>query len=398
MANIEHVEILRQGVEIWNQWRDEHRAIQPDLHGLNLKGVDLSGANLREVNLLEANLQGADLRWTDLIKANLFECDLTGAQLFSADLTRANFVRANLFRANLCRARLHNANLSRANLTRANLEEADLSKAILFRARLIGSNLRRANLQDANLSEVDLSGAFIDETTRLRGAKDVLAGINGIYSFSTDSAALMSSTPRGDSMLGPHPESVLQSLTRARRYHGFSFALAFISLMLLITNPPELSIYTFGSIRTPIERYTLFALMFTAGVLSYVKSFMEDALEGTRYLRDRESAVKVGRFPWSLSRFAGQRWDRRLTSLLVRSVMALHPVVYLFFPRVSVPWYEWVLGALILLFSGWILVISQKFQKPILFDTMTELHRKSDIKVLSSKLDVLIELLRKRRL
>jgi hypothetical protein len=398
MANIEHVEILKQGVEIWNLWRDEHRSVQPDLHGLNLRGIDLSGANLREVNLLEANLQGADLRWSDLIKANLFECDLSGAQLFSADLTRANFVRANLFRANLCRARLHNANLSRANLSRANLEEADMSKAILFRARLIGSNLRSANLTDANLSEVDLSGAIIDETTRLRGAQDVLAGINGIYSFSTDSAALMSSTPRGDSMLGPHPEAVLQSLTRARRYHGFSMGLAFLSLILLVTNPPELSIYTFGNIRTPIERYTFFALLFTAGMLLYAKAFLEDALEGTRYLRDRESAVQVGRFPWTLSRFAGQRWDRRATSLFARAVMAFHPVVYLFFPRVTVAWYEWILGAVIVAFCGWMFVLSQRFQKPILFDTMTELHRKSDLKILSSKLDVLIDLLKKRRL
>ncbi len=31
MANTEHLDILRQGVEAWNQWRQTHRDISPDL-------------------------------------------------------------------------------------------------------------------------------------------------------------------------------------------------------------------------------------------------------------------------------------------------------------------------------------------------------------------------------
>ncbi len=51
MANPEHLEILKQGVEQWNKWRKEHPEVRPDL----------SGADLCRANLSEADLSGADL-------------------------------------------------------------------------------------------------------------------------------------------------------------------------------------------------------------------------------------------------------------------------------------------------------------------------------------------------
>ena len=42
MANPEHLEILKQGVEQWNKWREEHPDVRPDLHD-----ADLYGANSR---------------------------------------------------------------------------------------------------------------------------------------------------------------------------------------------------------------------------------------------------------------------------------------------------------------------------------------------------------------
>jgi uncharacterized protein YjbI with pentapeptide repeats len=43
--------MLREGVGVWNQWREEH----PD-GGLDFIEPDLSGANLIDANLAEANL------------------------------------------------------------------------------------------------------------------------------------------------------------------------------------------------------------------------------------------------------------------------------------------------------------------------------------------------------
>ena len=46
MTNQEHLDILKQGVEVWNQWREEHPDIQPDLSEANLNGAILNRADL----------------------------------------------------------------------------------------------------------------------------------------------------------------------------------------------------------------------------------------------------------------------------------------------------------------------------------------------------------------
>ena len=124
MANEEHVEILRQGVEVWNELREDNPTFQPNLAGANLGEMDLSHANLRKANLSNANLSGANLSG-----ANLDGADLSGANLTKADLSRAK--------------------LSNANLIGADLSQADLSEC----------TFESCNLRDANLTEVTLTGA-----------------------------------------------------------------------------------------------------------------------------------------------------------------------------------------------------------------------------------------------
>jgi hypothetical protein len=71
MANEEHLAILKQGVEAWNQWRKENPDMRPDLRGANLSGALLSGADLNEATLSEAILLMADLSEANLSGANV---------------------------------------------------------------------------------------------------------------------------------------------------------------------------------------------------------------------------------------------------------------------------------------------------------------------------------------
>lgn len=66
MASAEHLEILRQGGDAWNEWRKENRGIRPDLSGedfgyAELGGVDFSGMDFSYENLSSATLIGANL-------------------------------------------------------------------------------------------------------------------------------------------------------------------------------------------------------------------------------------------------------------------------------------------------------------------------------------------------
>jgi uncharacterized protein YjbI with pentapeptide repeats len=188
MANEEHVNLLKQGVEVWNRWRQENPAIRPDLSGADLsatdlrradlhvadlgradlsrsilfeaglRGADLSGAALRAADLSGANLSGADLAGAGMVGATLVGTDLRGTDLRGMDL-----IGASLAGANLAGADLAGANLSRVDLVGANLNQADLNGAALFEAALRGVNLVGADLSRADLVGADLSGANLTE-------------------------------------------------------------------------------------------------------------------------------------------------------------------------------------------------------------------------------------------
>jgi hypothetical protein len=66
MANQEQLEILRQGVEKWNEWRSQYPDQMIDLSEAVLIGAKLSGADLSSAALIGADLSGANLHGANL--------------------------------------------------------------------------------------------------------------------------------------------------------------------------------------------------------------------------------------------------------------------------------------------------------------------------------------------
>lgn len=104
MANQKQLGVLKQGRNVWNEWRRGEGVgkridlLGADLRGADLRGANLRGANLREANLREANLSGANLRVADLSVADLRFADLRGADLSVADLRGADLREAIMAR------------------------------------------------------------------------------------------------------------------------------------------------------------------------------------------------------------------------------------------------------------------------------------------------------------
>lgn len=157
MANQEHLDLLKQGVEVWNQWRQEYPDLEPDLSGAILSRADLSGALLSGALLNEANLIWADLSGAILNDARLDEAILSGANLNGATLSGATLDEADLRKANL-----RKADLSGATLIWALLSGADLGGTLLSGANLSGTMLDEADLSRADLSGADLRGAHLN--------------------------------------------------------------------------------------------------------------------------------------------------------------------------------------------------------------------------------------------
>ncbi len=155
---------LKQGVEVWNEWRKNNYRSQINFRGVDLNGINLRGADLSNVFFLEANLSGANFSQAMLWSANLSRADLSDGNLEKFELTDTNFNGANLSRANLSSAKLNGANLSRANLSSAKLNGATLSFAELQNVNLSGADLSGADLSMTNLSEANLSGANLSNT------------------------------------------------------------------------------------------------------------------------------------------------------------------------------------------------------------------------------------------
>ena len=102
MANQNHFALVKEGIDAWNQWREENPETQPDLCGADLQDADLQGFNLKNANLKEATLFGvsfkeANLQNADLQQANLYEANLTGTDLRGANLLKADGLNRYIF-------------------------------------------------------------------------------------------------------------------------------------------------------------------------------------------------------------------------------------------------------------------------------------------------------------
>jgi hypothetical protein len=170
MANQEYLNILRQGVEVWNQWKATHPYEEVDLQRADFHKSNLRGVNLSSTDLKNADFSGADLTWSNLNRADLS----------NANLSEVNLTLSALMEANLTGARLPKAELTLANLRSIILVNGDLRGAKLDRANLIN-----ANLGGADFTEVQIGNTAFDNVD-LVGVK----GLDTIYHFGPSSIGI----------------------------------------------------------------------------------------------------------------------------------------------------------------------------------------------------------------
>ncbi len=141
MANEEQLSILKQGVEVWNKWRNENPTVRIDLYRANISKNDLRRVDLRGAVLIDAVLSETNLR-----KANLSGAKLSGAKFNKTDLSHAK-----LSDAVLVGTALYGANLNGANFSGAHLKEVEFSSTIMSSTVFEQVDLREAiGLEDVS--------------------------------------------------------------------------------------------------------------------------------------------------------------------------------------------------------------------------------------------------------
>ena len=160
MANQEQLEILKQGVDVWNSWRKEHPGVLIDLSRTNFEGRDFVEANFNSANLSRSIFCGAKLARANMNRADLYDADLSKASLVGASVRRAKLARAKL-----CGADLREVHFGKSDFHEADLRSADLSGSILEQAQFVDTKLDGANFSNCFVYgvsswNVDLKGAI----------------------------------------------------------------------------------------------------------------------------------------------------------------------------------------------------------------------------------------------
>ena len=179
MANEEHLEILKQGVDVWNAWRESNLTVRPDLSRANLIGCELERINFSRTDLDSAQLDNANLIHSDFSDAFLSHTVFRGAILDNASFLNARLPRTHSEGAQFNNAVLMGASLRGANLTNAALRGAKFWLTDLGQAKLANADLTNAVMGSSFLGFLDLSVVKGLETVRFTGPLSI--GIETIY-------------------------------------------------------------------------------------------------------------------------------------------------------------------------------------------------------------------------
>jgi hypothetical protein len=136
MPNPKHLEILKQGVEVWNKWRAKNPDVTPKFHRSDFSNVNLASADFSNTEMISCIFDGCDLTSASFAYSLLFVCHFKAAKLR----------RASLFRAQLIGCHCEDATLVASDLQLARIDTTALAGANLGRATLDGTGFLRVDL------------------------------------------------------------------------------------------------------------------------------------------------------------------------------------------------------------------------------------------------------------
>lgn len=182
MANEEHVRILMQGVEAWNQWRQANTGSVADL-----RGIDLSGTKLDGFVFSRTDFAGAVLRGAQIDDSAIVGCDLRRADLTECDFHDTVVVRTDFTKACLDRAHLDGMIILRSDFTHARFKEASFGDVVMNGNVIVGNDFSTtvglANIRHIGPSNIDIdtilasAGNLPDSFLRGAGIPDELVSL-----------------------------------------------------------------------------------------------------------------------------------------------------------------------------------------------------------------------------
>lgn len=185
MTTLNLLDIINNGYEEWNSWRESNPDIKLDITEINLNDRELSGYNFSGINFsnstfVKATICNTDLTNTNFESAQLFKADLTGSNLSNSNfkdatlektdlsftiwensiLSNGFFYDAKFSNANLKNTIAHNVNFCGTDFTNVDLTGADLSNSKFQRASFIQTNIEQAIFKNCNIFGISVWGTI----------------------------------------------------------------------------------------------------------------------------------------------------------------------------------------------------------------------------------------------
>lgn len=170
-----HRDLLLQGRDVWNRWRQQNLLVTGQLSLLDLSGEDLSGYDLHKCNLNGVNFQGANLTnvnfsesslmYADFRQANLLEVDFSHATLLCANFDGLTIADVVFDGANLSSARMHDFTAYRSKFTGASLYGTNIFWATFQNCRFVNTTIEQCKLSCATFITSECQGTKFTDTT-----------------------------------------------------------------------------------------------------------------------------------------------------------------------------------------------------------------------------------------
>lgn len=190
--NQNHLDVLKQGVEVWNNWREDNPGLEPDLSCADLYKELFSiywniPSDIQFPWIRRENKESGPC----LNDINFSHCKMYRVNLRGAHLAGANFRHASLHEACLADAFLVGADMRYCDLSGACFEEATMSgvdfrESTLAFSNMVGAHLGQTDIRGANLRYADVSGSIVhgiiyNSKTQFRGID--VSGVKGSPRF-----------------------------------------------------------------------------------------------------------------------------------------------------------------------------------------------------------------------
>lgn len=381
----------------WNKWRNENQNVEIELADVTLDNKKLNSFDFKKVNFKNVKFKNCDLGST------IFqELTMENVQIKDSNLEKSTF---NKIKAKALD--LDGSNATIINFTNSLFESCQLFANEIHTKNFHGSTFLNIDLSHKKATSISFSRLIIDKPTRLSAERNpkITIGLNGIYNKQNNSASLRNLVAQGDQMLGGNEDIILTSLNKSKAAFSTSTSAALIAFTLKYIG---INSFAFVGLNINPNTFSLIALPIIFFSLYKSNLLLNDVINNVKYVQTQTGAMKIGRFPWLISRFWGLTKKERIESFFFRLLFCLHPI--LLFPIMG-GWFTlkgvedsikelritedlcqlyvqnslsilillWSLFMFSIFFSFKLFLKSQKMQKPLLFDLQNPIPNNSDV-------------------